>query len=122
MRDLPVILAKVTFLSQVNGGRVTMPALESGQYMPHLVVQPHAVRVVRTINHREIVDDYLGVRFLSGPTNVIRDEPCDCSMELMYHPNVKYDALHTGAPFTVREGGKIVGFGTVENSFEHSEE
>jgi hypothetical protein len=31
----------------------------------------------------------------------------------MYHPRVDYDAVCVGATFTLREGGKVVGFGTV---------
>ncbi|QDT01200.1 hypothetical protein [Adhaeretor mobilis] len=110
---LPIVRAKVTFLSHDFGGRTRLPDLSSGQYMPHLVIQSPDVRAATVVEGNVIVDDYLGVRFLAGPPEIIRDEAYDCEFELMYHPNVNYDAVQEGATFTVREGGTVIGFGTV---------
>jgi translation elongation factor EF-Tu-like GTPase len=81
--------------------------------MPHLVIQSADVRAPNVIDGNVTVDDYLGVRFLSAPSELMPDEPLDCEMELMYHPTVDYDAVQTGATFTLREGGKVIGFGVV---------
>ncbi len=109
----PVVRASVTFLRAENGGRATMPGLSSGQYMPHVVVQPADRRSPNVVRGNVLVDDYLGVRFLCGPANPRFDEPLDCKLELMYHPDVNYDALREGASFTLREGGKVIGFGVI---------
>lgn len=95
-----------------------MPDLSSGQYMPHIVVQSPDVRAPKVINGNVIVDDYLGIRFLSGPAQIVRDQASDCEFELMYHPNVSYDSVYEGATFTVREGGKVIGFGVVTHRSE----
>lgn len=90
-----------------------MPGLSSGRYMPHIVIQSSDVRAPKAIDGNMIVDDYLGVRFLSGPEEPIPEQRLECEMELMYHPSVDYDAAREGATFTVREGGKVIGFGVV---------
>lgn len=102
----------VTFLDYQNGGRVTSPELSSGVYMPHIVVQSPDVRAPRC-DGNTIVEDYLGIRFLSGAKNVIPQQSYDCEFALTYHPIVDYNAVRIGATFTLREGGKVVGFGTV---------
>src|SRR5215470_78393 len=98
---LPVIRVLVTFLSNENGGRMTMPDLSSGRYMPHLVIQSPDVRSPKVIRGNVIVDDYLGVRFLSGPKEIVAERPLDCEAELMYHPGVNYEAVRKGATFTL---------------------
>ena len=115
MREVPVIKATVTFLARGDGGRTRPPDLSSGQYMPHLVAQSPDVRSVQVVEGNVIADHYLGVRFLAGPMEPRPGDPVDCEMELMYHPTVGYEALQAGATFTVREGGKIVGFGMVQS-------
>jgi hypothetical protein len=80
--------------------------------MPHIVIQSPDVRVPRC-DGTTILDDYLGIRFLSGPTTLLPQHSYDCEFGLMYHPRVDYDAVCVGATFTLREGGKVVGFGTV---------
>jgi hypothetical protein len=90
-----------------------MPVLASGKYMPHLVIEPPDARKANVIDRNVIVDDYLGVRFLSAPAEIVTEQPLDCEIELMYFPRVDYNAVRKGATFTVREGGKVVGFGVV---------
>ena len=114
MSRLPTILASITMLSHESGGRVVAPDLNSpAAYMPHLVIQSVDTRVATVINGNQIIDEYLGVRFISGPLNVVRDEPFESTFELMYYPVVDYDAVQVGATFTIREGAKILGFGSV---------
>jgi len=109
---LPVIRAFVTFLSPENGGRARMPGLASGQYMPHLVIQSPDIRRAKVIDGM-CADDYLGVRFLSAPTEIFPELSLDCEMELMYFPRVDYNAVREGSTFTIREGGRVIGFGVV---------
>ncbi|MFT3880592.1 MAG: Imm27 family immunity protein [Gemmatales bacterium] len=108
----PSIRATLTFLSQEQGGRVHPPGLLTGQYMPHIVVQSSDVRSVKTVNG-VCVEKYLGVRILSTSVEVVPLAPFQCSMELMYHPHVDYSAVQETATFTVREGGKVIGYGAV---------
>jgi translation elongation factor EF-Tu-like GTPase len=110
---IPTIRANMTFLSRENGGRATMPVLASGKYMPHIVVQSPDVRTARVVNGNVIVDDYLGVRFVSATNEPLPDQSVECEMELVYHPTVDYDSVREGATFTVREGGRVIGFGLV---------
>jgi hypothetical protein len=35
------------------------------------------------------------------------------TLQFLYHPDVDYTALAPGATFTIREGHKVVGFGSV---------
>jgi hypothetical protein len=86
--------------------------------MPHLVIQSPDVRAPNLDSGNIIVDDYLGVRFLSGPKELLPERPLDCEMELMYHPKVNYDAVRARATFTLREGGRVIGFGIVTRRLE----
>lgn len=114
---LPIIRAQVTFLSREDDGGSTMPCLSSGQYRPHLVIQPPDVGAAKVIDAYGTIDDYSGVRFLSAARELIPDHVLDCSMELMYHPRVDYAAVREGATFTLREGGKVIGFGVVTGRY-----
>ncbi len=105
----PRIEVDATFLTREQGGRPYVPYLQagSGGYPAHLVAQPPDVRKASHI------EDYLGVSFLDGPDWIIAGESARFLLELVYHPRVNYDALQPDATFTIREGGQIVGFGTV---------
>jgi translation elongation factor EF-Tu-like GTPase len=112
MSQLPRIEVDATFLPTEEGGRRTMPDLRHGRYMPHLVAQSPDVRVALKLGGMGI-EPYLGITFLEGPHPVVPGQPARFLLELMYYPGIDYDALQPGATFTIREGGKIVGFGTV---------
>jgi hypothetical protein len=112
MTAKPTIVAEVTFLSPEAGGRKHPPDLSAGGYMPHLVVQPPDVRTAATVGGF-CVEPYLGVVFISGPVQPVPDQPSRVTLLLLYHPEVDYGPLRDGATFTVREGGKAVGFGQV---------
>jgi hypothetical protein len=100
MAEKPLIEAEVTFLPLAEGGRARPPDMLSGRYM----LYPDA---------KVIQEDYLGVAFVTGPSEYVAGSPGKFTLELMYYPRVEYDALRKGATFTVREGGKVVGFGRV---------
>lgn len=104
-----MIKAKITFLSYEDGGRKTPLNLSyragSCGYCPHLVVQSPTIREHNKSDH------YLGIRLVSEK-EIIPGTPIDLEVELMY-PGVDYSALIPGATFTIREGPKIVGFGSV---------
>ena len=114
MKQTPSIAVDVTFLTPKEGGREQIPDLSSGKYVPHLVVQNPGVRQP-TVAGRTLTEDYLGVCFVSGPAEPTAGKPLRCTLALMYHPQVDYALLETGATFTIREGPSVVGFGTVLN-------
>lgn len=112
MTTQPTIEVEVTFLSTEAGGRAHPPDLLATCYKPHLVVQSPDVReaVYEGVFR---VEPYLGVVFISGPAQPTAGQSSRVTLLLGYYPNVDYGALRDGATFTVREGGKVVGFGKV---------
>lgn len=90
---------------------------ENTRYMPHLAIVDPANRAVRTDSNIQSTEHYMGVLF-EPPLS--RDNPATGSgrypLRLMYYPSVDYATLKTGATFTVREGGHIVGHGVVISS------
>ena len=56
--------------------------------------------------------DWLGVRFITigAPAS---DGSSRATVQLMYWPQVNYDALQSGAAFNMHEGPNIVGHGLV---------
>ncbi len=111
----PRIKAKLTFLSESDGGRNAPPAnLSDGEYRPHLVVSdPNQLRAVVLDNL--VRETYLGITFVGVPKEIIAGEPFLAELVLMYWPNIKYEALIPGATFTIREGPHVVGYGSVES-------
>lgn len=106
----PTVEAEVTFLSTEDGGRNCMPVWLG--YKPHLVVQSPDVRVAMYVKGVS-AEDYLGVIFLAGPEPFVAGQTFSVKLGLGYHPEVNYIALQEGATFTIREGGRIVGYGKV---------
>ena len=108
----PTATAEVVFLTPEQGGRCTPPLL-TRQYRPHIVVQSPDIR------HAKVDDDgigrepYLGVCFLAAPQDVRFGVLVTVTLELMYHPLVSYSDVVPGATFTIREGGRVVGYGRV---------
>ncbi len=104
--------AEVTFLTSEEGGRRS-PPLDSVNYRPHVVVgDPNQRRAIADEN-RVIQEHYLGVLF-AGDDDRSLDLGARHEVRLqLWNPQADYSALKAGAAFTIREGGKIVGFGRV---------
>jgi len=110
----PRITAKITFLDASDGGRDVLPAnLASGEYRPHIVIDPDRLRAVGTDSVAE--ETYLGVAFKKGPAQIVPRQPFLADLVLVYWPNIKYEGLVPGATFTIREGAHTVGYGRVES-------
>jgi hypothetical protein len=114
----PRITVDVTFLSSSEGGR-SKAARNSPQYRPHLVVGDPAQRVALTAaDGRTLLEDYLGVCFAGDGEELLPGQRYEIDLLLVYAPQVNYDALRPGASFTIREGGRVVGFGSVRGANE----
>ena len=112
----PRITAQITFLPASEGGRETLPTdFSGGQYRPHVVVGDPNQRKAVFVND-VAQENYLGVAFVGGPSNVVTGASVVMELALMYWPNVSYDLLVPGATFTLREGPHIIGFGTVQTA------
>ena len=111
--DKPTLLAEVVFLSAAEGGRHSPPSFgSSASYRPHLVVQDRAIRAAR-MRGSVLKEDYWGVSFVEGPTEVQCGQPVMCVLSLDYFPKIDYAPLTVGAPFTAREGVRVVAHGLV---------
>ena len=98
----PRITAKITFLGASDGGRDVLPAnLVSGQYRPHIVIDPNQPTAVAIDNPEET---HLGVAFENVPAQILPGQPFLADLVLIYWPNIKYEGLVPGATFTIREG------------------
>jgi hypothetical protein len=107
------IVAKVTFLTIEQGGR-EHPAWNSTKYRPHVVVGDPTQRQVKTADDgRTLTEQYLGVCFNGNGEEMTQGTEHEVSLLLAYYPTVAYEELVRGATFTLREGGKIVGYGEV---------
>jgi translation elongation factor EF-Tu-like GTPase len=110
------IAAKVTFLTTEQGGR-KHPAWNSRKYRPHVVVGDPTRRQAETAEDgRTLTESYLGVCFDGDGEEMQQGTEHEVSLLLAYYPAVEYENLVQGATFTLREGGKIVGYGEVVES------
>lgn len=86
----PTIECVVTFLTVKEDGRsIALPAnaLTGCQYRPHLVVGDPRQREVITDGNRKILENYLGVCFLTGPESpefIEMGKPLSVIAALMY--------------------------------------
>jgi len=120
---------EVTFLSEQEGGRRTIPTLSGGKYWPHIVVGDPNQRKANFIGRmmpveyadgskgehwtdKYIDEEYLGVRFETGPENGKAGEQLIVTLLLpFWSDDPVYEKLHPNLTFTLREGGTIVGYG-----------
>lgn len=114
----PRIVADIVMLNSSEGGRNHGIEIDAeSRYMPHLAIDDRANRAARTDSNNQSTEHYMGVLF---EPPISRDDPATGSgrypLRLMYYPSVDYATLRTGATFTVREGGRIVGHGIVISS------
>ena len=110
MHEAPTIDAELTLLRTDDGGRHS--PVYAG-YRPHVVVGDPTQREASVRDGDVLTEEYLGVTFLDGPEVIQPSDSCMVTMSLMYYPNVDYSGLLPGRTFTLREGGRIVGFGRV---------
>jgi len=97
-KELPTILARVAFLTPREGGR-SFDVRDAPEYRPYLVVGS--------------TEDYLAVRFAGDGRTLPAGRDHDVRMTLVYFDETDYSRLVPGATFTIREGPRVVGSGTV---------
>ena len=112
---LPRIECSITFLSGAEVGRSSPPQFLSGDgYRPHLVIgDPSKRHLEKLADGSWPAEEYIGVAFHEGPEAPEAGEELSVVLTLMNFPNAMYGKLSPGVSFTVREGRKIVGYGTV---------
>jgi len=114
---IPYVEASVTLLSEDDGGR-TMPLdlnNERASYRPHIVVGSSTQRRAILRNGNVIDEEYLGVQFHPASMLIHPGETALVRMDLIYYPAQGYEKVIPGAEFTLREGGKIVGYGVINH-------
>lgn len=108
------VTLKARFFSSDEGGRSTLfpDMLSKGIYRPHLVVGDPDNKIAEKDSDNKLIEDYLGVEFISQSSSLVADKDIIAKVRLIYS-GVDYSALTKNATFTIREGGKIVGNGIV---------
>lgn len=118
MADMAFIEVELTLLTEEDGGRKHPLYLEGDKafYRPHIVVGDASQRKpILKPGTRQIDEEYLGVQFRPCQQTLYPGDKANLILDLMYYPNVNYDKAKIGAEFTLREGGKVIGFGKVIN-------
>ena len=116
MRTLPRIECCLTFLAKGEGGRnFPLPpgALSGNTYRPHLVIGDPGQRHGIIADGNRGIEEYIGIAFHDGPEIADVSTEMVVELTLIYFPHPMYEQLKPGITFTVREGPKIVGYGTV---------
>lgn len=114
MTQTPRIIASITFLTKDEGGR-SQPVYANQDYRPHIVIGDPNQREALVDENNRILEHYVGVCFGGNAgEELVPGITQSVSLTLTSHPNVDDSAVQPGATFTVREGGKIVGYGVVE--------
>ncbi len=98
-------------LASLAGPRV----LNGRQYRPHIVIGPASQRAAIVVDGNKLTEAYLGVCFWSGAETIEPGQTVIAKLALIYYPEseVHYSKVVPGAEFTIREGGNVVGYGTV---------
>src|SRR2546425_62272 len=112
---IPAVEAEVTFLSAEDGGRSTPLQLDhpTAFYRPHFVVgDPQQRRPIVDANG-VCTEEYLGVQFRRANIRLGPGQKATLQVDLMFYPGCRYERLQPGVTFTVREGGRIVGYGRI---------
>jgi hypothetical protein len=118
MNDVTILVVDLTFLRREDGGKVQLPGPPFLRYSPHLVVQMPDIRQA-IMEENNIVEDYVPVEFLDGPLDYVAGETGRFQIAIVHAIKTSCESLHPGATFTVREGSRIIGFGTVVERKEH---
>ena len=106
--SFPIVHAKMTLLPETKSRKF----LRDGIYRPHIVIGPTSQRIAITDGNVGL-EHYLGVCFVGGPETIEPGQTAGVSFVLIYFPVEPYEAVVSGATFTLREGSTVVGFGTV---------
>jgi hypothetical protein len=119
MAERAFIDTELVLLPPEDGGRLSPISSDAygGKYRPHIVLQPRSVReaVVEIKDGMRCCDEhYIGVAFWEGASPIPIGESFSATLLLMYYPNAIYDECIAGAPFTLREGHKIIGHGEIK--------
>ncbi|MEM6499450.1 MAG: hypothetical protein AAF709_22345, partial [Pseudomonadota bacterium] len=110
------VLCNVTFLSKTQGGRAygfERAALQGGGYRPHIVIaQPHAPdpsmdEILRSN------EGYIAVAFQSAPEVIDFGRPFEAELLILDNHHLGQQPVMLGTMFTIREGVRIVGHGTI---------
>jgi hypothetical protein len=122
MAVLPHARASLTFLSHEEGGRTCVPpieALRGYRYRPHIVIGDPTLRETRVdlLNRAQLIyegdGEYLGIAFGDSCSTPEAGKEIEVEFAFMYFPQVTYSEAIPGATFTLREGARIIGFGTI---------
>jgi translation elongation factor EF-Tu-like GTPase len=115
-RTIPSFEAEVTFIPKSEGGRTTPPVLGLDySYRPHIVLGDPNQRETITDGY-SITEPYIGVAFRLIRGDLGFNEPIVAELVLIY-PLPEYETtLVRGTTFTIREGGRIVGYGAITKS------
>ncbi len=116
---VPLVEASVTLLPALAGPRV----FTGRQYRPHIVIGPASQREALVAEGNRLTETYLGVCFWSGADKLEPGQTATLKLALIYYPDPEdhYAAVRPNAEFTVREGGKVVGYGKVVRREEWTE-
>ena len=99
-----------------------MPAIDAltgYRYRPHIVIGDPTVRETRTevLNRAQLIHEgdgeYLGIAFDGATPTPEAGKEIEVEFAFMYFPQVTYAEAIPGATFTLREGARIIGFGTI---------
>jgi hypothetical protein len=110
---LPRAECLITFIPESEGGRSFPPRLCGDGYRPHIVIGDPGQRDPVVADGNRLTEEYLGVAFHQGPADASIGSELKAILTLMYYPRLSYENLKPGVTFTIREGAKIVGFGSV---------
>jgi hypothetical protein len=113
VEPLPIVEADITLLPPADGGREhALVRMDTSHYRPHIVLGSPDQRLAK-LQGRTLVEEYLGVEVLQAQDVIKPGEQARVSMRLAYWPAPGYSGVVPGATFTVREGAKIVAYGTI---------
>jgi len=87
------------------------------RYMPHIVLGDPSQRETIIGPNNTITERYLGVLISDAPDELIPGRSVEVTLRLMYWPKERYEGIAPGATFTLREGSKVVGFGSILSQF-----
>jgi len=115
------IETEIFLYSPENGGRLTpiLGRTDPAFYKPHIVIGDPTQRAPiceqKDGRMNVGVECYLGVRFQSTDEyeSLPTEKKIKVMMDLIYHGHVDYFEAQEGATFTIREGKRVIGYGTI---------